>query len=243
MKVGAQDDVGHRVSHRLDAAQRDAHARAAHAVQHGVGAVLERHVEVRHDVGESRHGLRQPRGNAPGVGVHHPYPRHVRDGGGQLLQQPRQAVTRSAVFAEGRGVLRHQHQLAHAAPGVPARLRDQARSLVGVHAALYGGDDAERAGAVAAVGDLQVGAWAAAARDRREVCVRNVEGGVRRSELRGGRRPTPQRRTWRRLQERHRAPRLPRSASDNQRRRAAGPAGVRRRGREWSRLIHPLPRR
>ena len=144
--------------------------------------MLERHVDIGHDVGEARHRFREAAGDTAGVGVHQPHPGQIGHGLGKLLEQDGETVAVTAVLAVGRGVLGDQDEFARTRGRVELCLGQQSVRRVGVHAALDRGDDAEGAGAIAAVGDLEVGAGSADVGERR---LGDVEAGARGADVGG----------------------------------------------------------
>lgn len=148
---GAEGDVRHGVPDVLDGLAGDAEAGTLHAVEDGVGAMLEGHVHVGDDVGEGGHGMGEAGGDAAGVGVHEADPRYVRDGFREAFEEGGEAISLAGIFAVGGGVLGDEDEFFDAGGGEPAGFVDEAFCGVGVHAAFDGGDDAEGAGTVAAV--------------------------------------------------------------------------------------------
>ncbi len=76
--------------------------------------MLQRHIEIGQDLLAAGHHLDQPVGDIARVRVHDADPVHVRHGVRQVLQQDGQPVLQAQVMAVVGGVLRDQHQLAHA---------------------------------------------------------------------------------------------------------------------------------
>lgn len=164
-----QDDVGHggpqlphERHHLFDV------VRALHAAKGGFRAVLEGHVEVVEHVGDARHRFDQLRADAARVGVHEPKPDIGADGFGEHLQEAREAAAhrQAHVFAPGRAVLRDEHEFFRARGDEALSFAHKHARRGGTKQALNLGDDAERAGGVAAVADLEVRARAV---DRKSV--------------------------------------------------------------------------
>ena len=121
--------------------------------------MLQRDVEVVADLRDGRHRLHQRRRDEAGVGVHQPDPGQAGRLAREAFEQPRQPFPQTDVLAVGGGVLRDEHQLPDPRIGEPPRFQDQRVDGGAAEGApLDAGDVAERAGARAAVGDLEVGA-------------------------------------------------------------------------------------
>jgi len=122
--------------------------------------VLERDVEVGHDLAVRRHRLDQAVGHVAGIGVHHANPGHVWHGNNELVEQRRQPVFLAQVVAVVGRILGDQDQLLHAAVAQAARLVEDAIRRAADRRALDGRDRAEGARAAAAIRDLEIGAGA-----------------------------------------------------------------------------------
>ena len=127
--------------------------------------MLQRHVQVGHDLLLAGHDLDQLVADVAGIGVHEPQPLEIVAGAiADGREQPGQTVGLAPVAAVVGGVLGHDHQFLGAGPHQAVDLVDDGFDGPAVQLALEGGDGAEGAGRVAAVGNLEIGA---AALDRR----------------------------------------------------------------------------
>ncbi len=77
-------------------------------------SVLERHIQVGQNLRVGGHDLDEPVGDVARVGVHHPYPVHLRHGTHQVFQQHGQAVFHPQIVTVIGGILRYQDEFAHA---------------------------------------------------------------------------------------------------------------------------------
>ena len=93
-----------------------ARAGAAHALQHRVGAVLERQVDVLDDLARRGDGVDGLVGDGRRVEIEQPHPAEAVDAI-ELAQQAGEGAALAPIDAEEGGVLRDQEQLADAAVG------------------------------------------------------------------------------------------------------------------------------
>ena len=146
--------------------------------------VLQRQVDVAADLLALRHRREHVVGDRGRVEVEQPDPGQAVDRV-QLAQQPPERAALAAIDAEEGRVLRDEQQLAHAALGQRPRLADDRVRRAAAVLAAQRRDDAERAGVVAALGDLDVGEVLRRRQEARRVGVVEVVGdsGLGRSGL------------------------------------------------------------
>ena len=168
---GAEDEIGDDAAGLFDHFEEDFCAAAAlHALEDGWGCVLERHVEVAGDVGVAGDGFEQSGGDLVGVRVEEAEPLEVGDAG-ERVEQVGEAVPETEVFAVAGGVLADEGDLADALVDEVFRLGDHRGHAAGAEFSAELGNDAEAAGMVAALGDLDV-----CARPRRSEDARGLVG-------------------------------------------------------------------
>src|SRR5271165_3706140 len=100
-------------------------------------------------------GLQQPARDLVGIGVEEAHPAHLLDLS-QSLQQQRQAILQAEVFAVARSVLPDQSDLAYALLRQPLRFGNHRLEATRAKLAAQLRNNAERAGMIAAFGDLDV---------------------------------------------------------------------------------------
>ncbi len=118
--------------------------------------MLERDVEIFADVVVLGDCLEELAGDAVGVGVEEAEPAEAWDAG-ELVEECGEAVLDAEVFAVAGGVLADEGDLLNAAGDELARFGDDRLEAAGTEFSAQIGDDAEGAGVVAALGDLDVG--------------------------------------------------------------------------------------
>ena len=136
-------------------------ARAGHPREHLRRGVLQREVVVRRDRAAGRHRLEELRLQLGGLQVEQADTLQALDGVEHRDEVALGVATPLQVLAPARGVLADADQLAHAAGDQPAGLGLQLPQRPRGEPAAVGRDRAERAHAVAAAGDLEVGPDAA----------------------------------------------------------------------------------
>ena len=110
------------LAHLLDRSRKtSAPAAPFHAFQHRGGSVLQGNIHVGADFFVRGDGFQQLAGDFVGIGVEKTDPAQIFDCG-QLLQQQRQAIFQSEIFAVAGGVLPDQGDFAHAGLGQAFRL-------------------------------------------------------------------------------------------------------------------------
>ncbi len=129
---------------------------AVHQLEHPVVDVLQRHVQVRDDLPRPAQDVVQLLGEELRVAIQNPNPVDALDvlELTEQLGQPGPAVEVDAVIGH---VLRHEDELADAVGGQLLGLLDDPLDRLGDVLAPHEGDCAERAEAIAALGDLQIG--------------------------------------------------------------------------------------
>ncbi len=154
---------------------------AAHPLEHRIGDVLERHVDVLHDLGLARDRVDQLVVERARERVVEPDPVDAF-GLAELAQQLGEGLARpgraARVPAVAREVLRDQVDLAHAARAERADLGGDVRDRAAALRAAQLGDDAERARPVAALGDLDVRRVGGPDADARRLVIVDVRGGL-----------------------------------------------------------------
>ena len=118
--------------------------------------MLEGQVQVVADVVVAGDGFEQAAGDAVGVGVEEAEPAEVGDFG-ERVEECGEAVLEAEVFAVAGGVLADEGDLADAAGDELLGFGDDRFKSSGAEFSAQVGDDAEGAGVVAALGDLDVG--------------------------------------------------------------------------------------
>jgi len=153
----AQHDAGNDGAGLGDQAQKDLRRSAAlHPLQHTDGCVLQRHVEIFGDGIVPRDGLQQARRHLVGIGVEEAQP--LQSGQhGHGVKQRGETVLQPEIFAVAGSVLADQGDLAHALRYKSLGLGDDGFHRPRAELAAQLGDDAEAAGVVASLGDLDVG--------------------------------------------------------------------------------------
>ena len=106
--------------------------------------------------GCSRQRIEQSLRDAIGIGVEKTHPGEGFDAR-QAFEQRGQAVAQAEVFAVGGGVLADERDFAHAGGGQIFRFAHHRLESAAAEFSAQLRDDAERAGMVAALGDLDVG--------------------------------------------------------------------------------------
>ena len=129
---------------------------ALHRFEHQVVAVLQGHVNVGNDLRQFAQGVNQRLTHHRRVAVQQAQPLDAVHFG-QRPQQFGQGQPPVQVHAVGGRVLRDQVQLPRARRGELPRFLDQPLNRLGAVLAANAGDGAERAGVVAAFGDLEIG--------------------------------------------------------------------------------------
>ena len=155
-EAGADRHARDRAPNPLDQPEEDVSARAPlHATQHARARVLERDVQVRAQRIVARYGVQQPVADPVRVGVEHANPACAVDAG-QPVQQGGEAVLDPEIVSECRCVLTDQVDLAHALSEEPLGLEHDRFEPPAAKTSPELGNDAERAGVVAALVDLYV---------------------------------------------------------------------------------------
>ena len=131
-------------------------AAALHALEDGGRGVLQRHVEVFADVVVAGDGFEQAAGDAVGIGVEEAQPAEALDCG-RGVEESGEAVFEAEVFAVTGGVLADEGDFPDAVRDELLGFGDDGFEAAGAEFAAEVGDDAEAAGVVAALGDLDVG--------------------------------------------------------------------------------------
>ena len=126
---------------------------ATHAAQHARARMLEGQVEVGSHTGGARDDIDQARPHLRGLQVVDAQPQNPRHTG-QGRQEALEHADVAEVLAVGRGVLAHQHDLAHACVGEVGDLSHDLLRASTHKGAAEGRDRAEGAAAIAAGGEL-----------------------------------------------------------------------------------------
>ena len=154
---GADREIGNGAAQPPELfAQRALPLGPAHAFQHAVTGVLDRHVQIRHDPGFAGHQLDQPLGETRGVNVEEAEPGDGRFAE-QRFEQVRELRTAAPQVApEMAQVLRDEVDLLRPLGLQRLRLAHQPLERLGAVLAAHQRDRAERAGVIAPFGDLEV---------------------------------------------------------------------------------------
>ena len=153
----AQGEVGNGATHLFDRFQEDVGVGATlHALQHVGGGVLQRDIDVIRDLRVIRDSLQQALGDLVGISVEETYPLQLFDLR-QSFEEKRETVLHAQVFAVAGGVLPDEGDFFHALFREALGFRNHRFETARAEFAAQLRDDAERAGMIAAFGDLDVG--------------------------------------------------------------------------------------
>jgi hypothetical protein len=119
--------------------------------------------------------IEQAIGNAIGIGVEEAQPLEVRDGG-EAVEELREPVFDAEVFAVASCVLTDEGELANAGGDQALGFGDDRFETAGAKLAAELRDDAEAAGMVASLSDLDVGRGAGSGENARRLVVIEVGG-------------------------------------------------------------------
>ena len=140
--------------------------------------MLQGDIEIgRNDGRVLRHGFEQPRGDLVGIGVEEAQPLEAGQHG-EGVEQGSEAVGQAEILAVAGGVLADKGELANALRDQVLCLGEDGSQTTRAELAAQLRDDAEAAGVIAALGDLDVG--------RRSGCRQDARGCVRVEEVRQG---------------------------------------------------------